>query len=109
MWLKPSFEPIVRDDLLVGIEADAEPRLVARGDLAAQVVDAGGDAVAVVARIAGGLAELVDHPLLGRIGGIAHPQVDHVDPGPPLAVLQLVDPAEKIGRQVADPGATSRS
>ncbi len=92
------------DDLLIGVEGDAEPRLVAAGDLAAQVVDAGRGAVAVVPRVAGGLAELVDDPLLGRIGGVAHPQVDHVDPVAPLAVLQLVDPAEEIRRQAADPG-----
>ena len=35
--------------------------------------------------------------------GIAHPQVDHVDPVAPLAVLQLVDLAEEIRRQAPDP------
>ena len=98
-------EPFLRadrgDDLVVGVEADAEPLLVSRGDLAAQVVHAGGYAVAVVPRVARGLAELVDDPLLGRVGGVAHPQVDDVDPARALAVLQLVDPAEEIRRQVA--------
>ena len=100
MWLKPSFEPIVGDDLVVGVEVDAEPLLVLRGDLAAEVVDARGDAVAVVPRVARGLAELVDDPRLGRVGRVAHAQVDHVDAGPPLAVFQLVDLAEQVRRQV---------
>ena len=64
----------------------------------------GGGAIAMVARVTGGLAKLVDHPFLGRIGGIAHPQVDHVDPVAPFAILELVDATEKIGRKVADPG-----
>ena len=92
------------DDLLIGIEADAEPLLVSDGHLAPQVVDAVGHAVAMVARVARGLAELVDDPFLGRIGGVAHPQVDHVDPVPPLAVLQLVDPAEQVRGEVANAG-----
>ena len=92
------------DDFLVRIEADVKARFVAVGDLAAQVEDAGGDAVAVVSRVAGRLAELVDDPLLGRVGRVAHSQVDHVDPVAPLAVLELVDAPEQVRRQVADPG-----
>ena len=42
-------------------------------------------------------------PLFGRIGGIAHSQIDHVDPVAPLAILQLVDLAEQVGRKVANP------
>ena len=91
------------DDFLVGIEADAETRFVALGDLAAQVVNAGRGTVAVVARIARGLAKLVDHPIFRRIGGIAHSQVDHVDPVAPFAILELVDFAEQVRRKVADP------
>ena len=40
MWLNPSFEPIVATTSWSGSRLDAEPRLVARGDLAAEVVDA---------------------------------------------------------------------
>ena len=47
-------EPLFRadrgDDLGLGVEVDAEPPLVPRGDLAAEVQDPGGDAVAVVSR-----------------------------------------------------------
>ena len=76
-------EPLLRadrgDDLVVGVEAHAEPLLVLRGDLAAEVVDARRDAVAVVLRVARRLAELVDDPGLGRVGRVAHAQVDDVD------------------------------
>ncbi len=51
------------------------------------------------------LAELVDHPFLGGVGGIPHPQIDHVDPLATLPVLQFVDPAEEIRRQASDPGS----
>ena len=88
-----------------GSRLDAEPRLVARGHLAAQVVHAVRHAVAVVPRVAGRLAELVDDPVLGRVGRVAHAQVDDVDARRPLAVLQLVDPAEQVGGQVPDPGS----
>ena len=102
MWLNPSFEPIVATTSWSGSRLDAEPRLVLGGDLAAEVVDAGGHAVAVVPRVAGGLAELVDDPGLGRVGRVAHAQVDHVDPGAALAILQLVDLAEQVRRQPPD-------
>ena len=104
MWLKPSFEPIVATTSWSGSRLTPNRRLVPHGDLAAQVVHAVGHAVAVVPRVAGRLAELVDDPLLGRVGRVAHAQVDDVDPRLPLAVLQLVDPAEQVGRQVAHPG-----
>ena len=96
--------PDGRDDLLVGVERHAEPLLVLRRDLAPQVEDAVGHAVAVVPRVLHRLAELVDDRLVGRVGRVAHAQVDHVDPVAPLAVLQLVDLAEEVRRQVAHPG-----
>ena len=80
MWLNPSFEPIVGDDLGLGVELDAEPRLVARGDLAAEVGDArwrrcsGGSASS---RAASQSLSMTDG--LGRVGRVAHAQVDDVD------------------------------
>ena len=108
MWLNPSFEPIVATTSCVRVEADAEPLLVLGGHLAAEVVDPGGDAVAVVPGVARGLAELVDDPRLGRVGRVAHAQVDDVDPGAALAVLQLVDLAEEVGGQPPDARARPR-
>ena len=57
----------------------------------------------MVAGVVGGLAELVDHTLRGRIGGIPHAHVDHIISSPPLLVGELVDPRDEIGGQTRDP------
>ena len=101
---EPFLRPDRGNDLVVGVEVDAEPGLVPLRDLLAQVVDPGGDAVPVVTRVVGGLAELLDDPLAGRVSGIPHPEVDHVDVLPAHPVFELVDLAEEVRRQVADPG-----
>ncbi len=64
------------------------------GDFAAQVRDAVRFAVAVVARVAGGLGQFVDDKVFGRIRRIAHAEVDHVVAGTALVVEQRVDAAE---------------
>ena len=92
-----------------GSRATVEPAAhAAVGDLLAEVEDTGGHAVSMVPVVLGGLAKFIDHPLLGRVGRVAHPQVDHVDPGPSLAIFQLVDLAEKVGWQAPDPGGGLR-
>ena len=41
----------------------------------------------------------------GAIGGIAHSEVDHIDPVAPFAVLKFVDATEKVRWQVPHPGS----
>ena len=89
-------------DLGVGIELHVVAACVAQGHLAAQVVQAVAHRVAMVALVAGGLAELVDHQRLGHVGRIAHAQVDDVDARAAFAVFQLVDLAEQVRRQALD-------
>ena len=104
MWLKPSFEPRQTIDFAFGIEPHAEFALSTCWPLrAADWHDAQRLAIAVVARVAGGLGQLFDDQFLGRIRGIAHAQVDHVVAGPPLLVLERVDPGEQVWRQPLDP------
>ena len=91
------------EDFGVRVELDALFAGVLLGHLAAEVLDPVGGAVAVVARVAGGLAELLDHHLAGRVGGVAHAQVDDVGALLPFGVLQRVDASEQIRRQAADP------
>ena len=91
--------PDARDHLGLGIELHAPVLLVSLGDLRAQVLQAGRMAVPMVARVRGGLADLVDDLPVGRVRGIAHAQVDHVCAVLPVAVPQRVDLAEHVRRQ----------
>ena len=92
------------DDLGLRVELDAVLVLVFLGHLLAQAGDAVADAVAVVARVDGRLAELVDDALGRGVGGVAHPQVDDVDARHALLVLHLVDAPEQVRRQALDAG-----
>ena len=92
---------------VVGVELDAVPPSIAEGGLAAEVEEAVGNGVAVVAVVAGGLAELVDDLRGGRVGGVAHAEVDDVDAGAAFTVFEVVDLAEEVGRQPLTRSATS--
>jgi hypothetical protein len=87
----------------VRVEPHAVPLPVTGGDFFPQIGDAGGDGVPVVFRIAHRLGEFVADDRVGRIGGVAHPQIDHVDAGDPLLVFHLVDLGEQIRGKASHP------
>ncbi len=95
--------PQADDQLPLRVEPHPVLLEVLAGHLAAEAQNALRLAVAVVLRVAGGLGQLLDHQVLGRVGGVAHAQVDHVVAGPPLLVLQAVDLGEQVGGQPPHP------
>jgi len=74
------------------------------GDLAAQIEESLRVAVAVVARITHGGAELFDDGRGRGVVGIAHAQVNDILAGAAQAVLERVELAEDVGRQRLDAG-----
>ena len=91
------------DDLVLGIELDAEAaRIVGRLRLA-QAGDAARRRVAVGARVAGGLGELGHDMRRRRQVGIAHAEIDHVLAGGAGARLHGVHFREHVRRQALQP------
>ena len=90
-------------DLRVGVELDAELALVEVGDGQPQLRDALARGVAVVARVAHRLDELVDGDVGRRNVGVAETEVDDVDAGAPGLDLQRVHDPEDVRRQRVDP------
>ena len=88
--------------LRVGVELDAELALVEVGDGHPQLRDAPARRVAVVARVAHRLDQLVDRDVGRRHVGVAEAEVDDVDPGAPSLDLQGIHDAEDVGRQRVD-------
>ena len=88
-----------RDDLRLGIELDAEAARVIAGLRAAQAGDALRGGIAVGARLADRLDELVDHVLGRGQVGIAHAEIDDVGAGGAGLGLELVDLLEDVRRQ----------
>ena len=99
MLAKPSFEPERRDDLRLRIELHAESARVIAGLGAAQAGNALGGGIAVGARLADGLDQLVDDVLGRGEIGIAHAEVDDVGAGGAGLGLELVDLLEDVRRQ----------
>ena len=91
------------DDLRLGIEPDAEAPLVQRADLLAQARQAAARRVAMVRRLRGGLAELLDRRRRRGDVRIAEAEVDHVATLAPKLSLQLVDSRKDIRREIVDP------
>ena len=90
------------DDLGVRIELHAEPpRVIGRLRLA-QAVDAARGRIAIGARLAQRLLQLLDHMGRRRQVRIAHAHVDDVGPGIARSRLGLVDLLEHVRRQTAD-------
>ena len=87
----------------VGVELDAELALVEVGDGQPQLRDAPARRVAVVARVAHRLDQLVDGDVGRRDVGVAEAEVDDVVPGAPGLDLQGVDDPEDVRRQRVDP------
>ncbi len=90
------------DDLLLGIELHAEAAAVIGRLRLAQARDAARGRIAVGARLADGLLQLVDDVLRRRQVRIAHAEIDDVGALVARAGLRLVDDLENIGRQALD-------
>ena len=88
---KPSLAPMVRAHLGLGVELDAELALVEVGDGQPQLRDAAARRVAVVARVAHRLDQLLDRDVGRRDVGVAEAEVDDVLAGAPGLDLQGVD------------------
>ena len=91
------------DDLGLGIELHPEAAVVIGGLGAAQAGDAPGRGIAVGARLADRLDQLVDDvPGRGKVG-VAHAEVDDVGAGGAGLGLELVDLLEDVRRQPPHP------
>ena len=90
------------DDLGLGIELHAEAALVIGGLRAAQAGNAARGGIAVGARLADGLLDLLDDVGRRRQVGIAHAEVDDVGAGIAGARLGPIHLFEHVGRQAAD-------
>ena len=88
-----------RHDLGLGIELHAEAARVIAGLRAAQAGDALRGRIAVGARLADRLDELVDHMLRRRQVRVAHAEIDDVGAGGASLGLELVDLLEDVRRQ----------
>ena len=94
--------PQADDHFPLRVQADAVGLEILGGHFPPQAEDAHGLAVAVIFGVAGGLGQLFDDQVLGRIGGVAHAQVDHVVAGAAFFVHQAIDLGEQIGGQPPD-------
>ncbi len=88
-----------RADLGLEVERDPEGALVQIRDREAKLGDPLARGVAVVARVAHRLGELVDRDRGRRQIGVAEREVDDVLAGPPEMHLQRVDLCERIRRK----------
>ena len=89
-------------DLRVGVELHAEAAAVIGGLGAAQARNALGGGIAVGARLAGGLDQLVDDVLRRGQIRIAHTEIDDVGPAVASLRLEPVDLLEDVRRQALD-------
>jgi hypothetical protein len=92
-----------RHDLPLRVELHPEPAAVVCGLSATQAGDTAGSGIAIRARLADRLLELVHDMERRRQIGIAHPQIDDVGPGIPRRGFGAVDLLEYVGRQAPDP------
>ena len=90
------------DHLGVGIELHAEAAAIVRRLRLAQAGNSAGGRIAVGARLADDLLELVDHMLRRRQVRIAHAEVDDVRTRIARRRLRAVDLLEHVRRQTAD-------
>ena len=90
-------------DLGLEVERHAELALVQRGDGFAQLRDALARRVAMVARVAHRLDQLLDRDVGRRQIGVAEREVDDVLAGSPQRHLQRIDLRERVRRQSVDP------
>ncbi len=85
------------DDFAVGVEFDAVAAFVFEGDFAAEVVEADGDGVAVIAGVLGGLGEFLEDEIGRGIDGVAHAQVDDICAAAAFLGLEAVEAGEEVG------------
>ena len=90
------------DDLGLRIDFHAEAARIIGGLCAAKPGDAPRGGIAVGARIAHHVAQLIDDGLRGRQVRIAHAQIDDVGAPRPGTRLQAIDLFEDVRRQPAD-------
>ena len=90
-------------DLGLGVELDPEAARIVARLRPAQPRNAARHRIAMGARIARRLDQLLDDRRRRRLVGIAHAEVDDVAPGRPGLRLHRVDLAEHVRRQAADP------
>ncbi len=90
------------DDLRFGIELHAEAARVISGLGAAQPGNSLGRRIAVGARLADGLLQLLDHVRRRRQVGIAHAEIDDVGAAVARRRLGAIDLLEHVRRQAAD-------
>ena len=105
----PFFGPDGRDHLGVGVELDAEPAQVERGDRLAELGDALARRVPVVLRIVDGFGQLLDRGVGRGQVGVAEPEVDDVAPGSTGRQLQRLDVREDVRGQAVDPSELHRA
>ena len=103
----PSFAPIVLTTCVSGSSATPKRRSYSSQIACAQLRDSAARRVAVVRRLRGGLAELLDGDVGRRDVRIAEAEVDHVATFAPQLSLQLVDGRKDIGREIVDTRETS--
>ena len=90
------------DDLGVGIELHPEAALVIGGLRAAQARNAARGRIAVGARLAERILQLLEHVRRRRQIGIAHAEIDDVGAAVARTGLRPVHLFEHVGRQSAD-------
>ena len=96
------FAPQADNGFGLRIELHTVLAKVLAGQLAAQVEQAIGLAIAMIPLVVGRFDHFLHHNPLGRIGGIAHAQIDNVSTARPRTSLQPVDFSEHIRRQALD-------
>ncbi len=84
------------DRFFFGVEIDVVVALVAGADLLAKFRNAARQRIAMIARIAGGFAELVDDYFRGLAIGVTHAEIDHVHLGCPCLCAHLVENGKDI-------------
>ena len=102
MLAKPSFDPSVATISRFGIELHAEAALVIGGLRLAQPGYAFRRRIAMRARLADRLDQLVDDVLRRRHVGVAHAEIDDVGAARARRRLQAVHFRKYIGRQALD-------
>ena len=96
------FGPQADHDFFFRVEPDSVAAKVLASHFAAQVEDAVGLGVTVIAGIARRLGQFLDYVIGWRVGRIAHSQVDHIRTGAALLVKEGIDAAEHVGRESVD-------
>lgn len=97
------------DDVLPGVQEDVELTGVMPGEGLLERQDAAGRGVAVILHFAQRRMHGLDDGGEGRVGGIAHAEINHIHAAGAQFVVQDVQAGEDVGRQMFDaPGRGER-